>query len=341
MRLVAVTRRLLRQFARDRRTLALVFVAPVVVLSLLSLIFNSGDYHPRIAAVDLPAPFAAELTRNGATVRALAASEADAELRANRVDGVVELRGGRPAVRIEGSDPTVTRSVLFALQRAQAALMPFARATQPEISFLHGSPTMSAFDNFGPVLVGFLVFFFVFLISGISFVRERTTGTLDRMLATPLRRWEIVVGYAFGFAALVIVQSTIIALVSVYLLGMMLVGSFAYLLLITLLLAGAAMTVGMLLSAFARNEFQMIQFIPLIIVPQIFFSGLFNLETMKPWLRALGRAFPLTYGAHAMREVMIRGGGAREIAVDVVVLVGFSLLCLGLNVIALKKYRRI
>src|SRR6185436_15906805 len=113
---------------------------------------------------------------------------------------------------------------------------------EPHITFMHGSPSMSPFDNFGPVLVGFLVFFFVFMISGIAFVRERTSGTLERTLATPIRRWELVIGYALAFATLVIVQSAIIAVASVYLFGMLLAGSFAWLLVITLLLAISAMT---------------------------------------------------------------------------------------------------
>lgn len=85
----------------------------------------------------------------------------------------------------------------------------------------------------------------------------------------------------------------------------------------------------------------MIQFIPLIVVPQIFFSGLFNLETMAQWLRSFSVIMPLTYGADALREIMIRGNGWNEIAIDVYVLLGFSLLFMILNVIALKKYRKL
>ena len=82
------------------------------------------------------------------------------------------------------------------------------------------------------------------------------------------------------------------------------------------------------LSAYANNEFQMIQFIPLVIVPQIFFSGLFPMESMNKWLQMLGKAFPLTYGADAMRQVMIRNQGFTEIALDLYcVITFFTIIC--------------
>ncbi|MNI67903.1 Inner membrane transport permease YbhR [compost metagenome] len=200
---------------------------------------------------------------------------------------------------------------------------------------------MPAFDNFGPVLIGFFVFFFVFLLSGVSFLRERTGGTLERLLASPLRRWEIVVGYVLGFGIFTTLQAALIAWFATSVLGLMMVGSFWYLLLITLLLSLTALTLGTLISAFANNEFQMIQFIPLIIVPQVFFSGLFNMDTMTPWLRWLGMIMPLKYGADALRNIMVRGAGWDRIWIDVLVLAGFSFVFMILNVLALKKHRKI
>ena len=111
--------------------------------------------------------------------------------------------------------------------------------------------------------------------------------------------------------------------------------------LITLLLALTALTLGTLISAFAANEFQMIQFIPLIIVPQLFFSGLFSLDTMATWLRWIGVFMPLQYGADALRNIMIRGAGWDHIQMDVYVLAAFSLLFIVLNIVALRKHRRL
>jgi ABC-2 type transport system permease protein len=101
------------------------------------------------------------------------------------------------------------------------------------------------------------------------------------------------------------------------------------------------LTLGILLSAFANNEMQMIQFIPLVIVPQIFFSGLFDLDTISDWLSWIGPLTPLYYGADALREVMVRGYGWSHIYIDLLVLLALSVLFMVLNVAALKKYRKI
>ncbi|MGR5876801.1 ABC transporter permease [Bacillus pacificus] len=122
-----------------------------------------------------------------------------------------------------------------------------------------------------------------------SFVRERLSGTLERLLSTPIKRWEIVVGYIIGFGIFAFIQSIII--VSFFSLYFRFVCSWLYmanLLIITCMLSLTALTLGTFLSAYANNEFQMIQFIPLVIVPQIFFSGLFPIESMNKWLQMLG-----------------------------------------------------
>ena len=211
----------------------------------------------------------------------------------------------------------------------------------PEINYLHGSADMETFDYIGPFLIGFFIFFFVFLISGVSFLRERTTGTLERLLATPMRRWEMVVGYVVGFGIFTILQSAIIVSFAIYILDIMMAGSIWLVILITLMLAITALSLGTLLSAFATNELQMIQFIPLVVVPQVFFSGLFSIETMAEWLQPLSIIMPLTYGGEAIRDVMIQGDGWNDIYGNVLVLIGFSLLFMILNVLALKKHRKL
>jgi ABC-2 type transport system permease protein len=341
MRTLAVMKRILRGLHRDKRTVALVLVAPIGVLGLLSLIFDSADYRPKIAVVAAPDAFVAALETAGARLTK-GAADPHALLAALEIDAILKVTGMPPAIEltVEGSDPAVTRATLQTLTRAGANVMP-VKMLEPNVTFLHGKKDMATFDNFGPVLIGFLVFFFTFIVSGMSFVRERTTGTLERTLATPIRRHEVVLGYVLGFVVIVAVQATLIVTFSVTVLNMMLVGSFVWLLVIVLLLAIDALTLGMLLSAFARSEFQMVQFIPLVVVPQVFFSGLFPTETLSAPLIALGKLFPLTYGQHAMRQVMIRGGGLDDIWQDLVALALIAAVFLLLNVVALKKYRRL
>jgi ABC-2 type transport system permease protein len=225
--------------------------------------------------------------------------------------------------------------------KAMSPLSSLQKTVEPKVDYLHGSSKMDSFDYIGPFLIGFFIFFFVFLISGVSFLRERTTGTLERLLATPMKRWEMVAGYVIGFGIFTIIQSAIIVSFAIYVLDIMMMGSIWYVILITLMLAITALSLGTLLSAFAKNELQMIQFIPLVVVPQVFFSGLFNIETMADWLQPLSYLMPLTYGGQAIRDVMIQGDGWSQIYDEVFVLAGFSLLFMILNTLALKKHRKL
>lgn len=346
MRIRALIVRIIRQFIHDKRTLALLIIVPLVVLSLIYLVFDGDSYQPRIGAVRMPEPIAQRLIeRNAEVTRFDSAEEAEEALAGREIDAVFRFDGGAPRVKLEGSDPSKNRAVMAVMQAAMqdlAALQSRAGAPGlPAVEYLHGGPDMSTFDSLSPVLIGFFAFFFVFLIAGVSFLRERTSGTLERLLATPLRRWEIVAGYTAGFGIFTSLQAVLIAGYAVGALGSLMVGSFGYVLLIMLLLSLTALSLGTFLSAFAGTEFQMIQFIPLVIVPQVFFSGLFDLESISPWLRWLTHVTPLKYGADALRDVMIRGEGWSAIAFEVFVLLGLTLVFMAANVLALRKHRKI
>ncbi|HDX9656855.1 TPA: ABC transporter permease [Bacillus toyonensis] len=339
MRVNGVIIRIIRQFFRDKRSLAMMFGAPMLLLWLLSLIFTQKDYIPHIAVVDVPAPIVNVMKNQEASIYEYSKEKAISELEKQKIDAVIHLENGKMNLLLEGSDSSKNRAVLQILQKSteknDVSIM------KPEVNYLHGSKDFTMFDGLGPVLIGFFTFFFVFILSGVSFVRERLSGTLERLLSTPVRRWEIVVGYIIGFGIFAFIQSVIIVSFSVYVLDLYVAGSIWLTLLITCMLSLTALTLGTFLSAYANNEFQMIQFIPLVIVPQIFFSGLFPIESMNKWLQMLGKLFPLTYGADAMRQVMIRNQGFTEIALDLTVLLLFSLLFAVGNVFALKKHRKI
>ncbi|MEK0315873.1 ABC transporter permease [Cohnella sp. 56] len=340
MRIRALTVRIFRQFIRDKRTLALLFAAPLFILTLVYFVFGGGGTVPKIGAVGLPESLVQSLSVSKADIVPYeSADEARRALDRRELDAVLSLSAGKPALLLEGSDPSRSRAVLlaFAAIRGPAA----ESQVQPEVTYLHGKAGMSSFDSFGPVMIGFFSFFFVFLLAGVAFLRERTTGTMERLMATPIRRYEIVLGYLSGFGLFAIVQAALIAVFAVYVLGMYMTGSIWLILLINLLLTLTALTLGTLLSAFASSEFQIIQFVPLVIVPQAFFSGLFPLDGMSPWLHKLTYLMPLYYGGDALRDIMIRGAGFGGIAVDVAVLLGLSLLFAMLNVVALKKQRAI
>ncbi|AIQ70722.1 ABC transporter permease [Paenibacillus graminis] len=343
MRVRAITLRILQQFIHDKRTMALMFIAPLLVLSLMSLVFNGDAYEPKIGVSVGAVPFTRALEAQNATVIAYESEDlGKAALQESDLDALITLNGTTPEVMLEGSNPAANRAVMLALTAATRNLQSAAGEDQiqPKFSYLYGAEDMKTIDRFGPIMIGVFVFFFVFLIAGVSFLRERTTGTLERLLSTPLKRWEIVLGYVCGFGIFTVFQALLISWFSIQVLGIMMTGSFGYVLLMTLLLSMSALTLGTLLSAYAANELQMIQFIPLIIVPQIFLSGLFPMDTLPLWLQRIGLATPIYYGSEALMNIMIRGKGWNAIALDVYALIGFSLLFMLLNVLALRKHRK-
>lgn len=338
MRVRAVMIRILRQLKHDKRTIGLMLFAPILVLTLMSFIFGGSTYHPKIGVVNAPLHFVNSLEEGDAVVTRYSDADAEQALYNGDIDAKIDFQDGVPHVKLEGSDPTKSKVVIALVKSAS---LRSSLTVQMEVQYLFGYKDMSSFDNFGPILIGFFVFFFVFLVSGIAFLGERNSGTLERLMATPVKRWEIVLGYVLGFGVFTILQSALIAWFSIYILHIMMVGSFALVLLITILTAMTALTIGIFISAFANNELQMIQFVPIIIVPQVFFSGLFDLSTMATWLQVIGKFTPLWYVADALRSIMIRGKGWSDISFDVLVL---SLICLFfiiVNVFTLKKYRRI
>lgn len=347
MRVLAIVTRIIKQFARDKRTLALMIFAPLLILSLMYLVFAYDDFEPRLITNNIPTAVGDKLEDKGAVVivdpTEINNSQPEAIqalLEEHNADAYIRFHDRELSMTLEGSDPMINKTVLLLVQQAMSGSAN-AAGLSLDISYIYGSEGMTLFDSIGPVLIGLFIFFFVFLISGVSFLRERTTGTLQRLLATPLRRWEIVLGYIIGFGLFTTFQTTLISWYAISVLGIMMEGTFLYVLLITFLLALTALTLGTLLSAFANNEFQMIQFIPLVIVPQVFFCGLFNLETMPVWLSSISYIMPLYYGAEALQEIMIRGKGFESIFKNIFILLSFSTVFCILNIQALKKHRKL
>ncbi len=338
MRVRAVILRILRQFSHDKRTVGLMIFAPILVLTLMTFIFGGSTYEPKIAVINAPLRFVNALEKNEANVFRYTEGDAYMDITTSQLDAVINFERGVPKILLEGSDPKKSQAVMMVVQNA---LMGDRASLQPDVTYLYGYRNMATFDNFGPILIGFFVFFFVFLIAGVSFLGERNTGTLERTLATPIRRYELVLGYVGGFGIFTVLQSTLIAWYCIHVLHVLMVGSFFLVLLVTILTALVALSMGTFISAFASNELQMIQFIPIVVVPQVFFSGLFDLSTMSVWLQRFGRLMPLYYVADALQNIMIRGKNLSYIMMDIGVLLLIFIFFMVANIVALKKHRKI
>lgn len=341
MRIMALALRILRQLVNDKRTLALILFAPLLLLTLIYLILDTTATDLRVGVINAPQTYIDSLyDQNVLTVRCTE-SEAMQMIADEKIIAAVKIVSGKVYVEINGINAAKTTAVLAAIEQAKKGMAspPKERADlTTEVNYVYGSSDLGMFDNFGSLFIGFLVFFFTFLISGISFLQERTSGTLEKLLSTPIRRREIVSGYMIGFGAVTVVQAVIIAVYVIYVLNVMMIGSLWLVMLITLLSAMSALSLGMLLSTAATSEFQMIQFIPIIIVPQVFFTGLFDLS---PEWALVGKFMPLYYVGDALDRVMLRGEGFGSIAFDVGILLGLTGIFMTVNTRILKRYRRI
>jgi len=185
MRIRAIAVRIIHQFLRDKRTLALMFLAPLLVMTLMYLVFNGKTYHPNIGVVNVPEMVQSKLESSGADIHSFALDKAKSRLKDAKLDAIIQFDGTKPVITLEGSDPKINQAVLEIINQASGDVQ---SEMKPDIHYLHGNEDLNSFDHFGPVLLGVFVFFFVFLIAGVSLLRERTNGTLERILAGPLKR---------------------------------------------------------------------------------------------------------------------------------------------------------
>jgi ABC-2 type transport system permease protein len=357
-RVVAIFRRVVQEIRRDHRSVALLLVVPVVMTGLITFIVREGQ-SPAVDAVIVnpagppgalvAAALGTALEADGGTA-ALVADEAAA--RAAIEEGsasVAVLLPGQiePGVALtvtlltNGLDPAGEATQVAQVQRAMlSTIAGVTGMTVPTIerTTLYGAPSDDPMAPFAPAILGFLAYFFVYILTGISFLRERTGGTLERLMATPVARGEVVAGYLFGFGFFAMLQVGILlawGLGSVEVpaigplpsfwvgLGLPIAGSPLLAFIVVVVAALGAVSLGIFLSTFARTELQVVQFIPIVIVPQFLLCGvLFPISTLPEILQPFVGLMPLTYAVDGMRQVLIAGAdlGTTALQVDLAVL---------------------
>ncbi len=406
MRTIAIVKRVMLEMLRDKRTLALMLVAPLLILTLLYYLFQGvGTTSADLGVRSVDSQLVAALKSDDLTVHTVSTSGKDANTSAERIirdngyAGLLEQHGSTLTLTLAGDDisknalieqrlhaaqitlqakaaeTTITAqaqaltamqqqlanltSMLTAANIPLAAPMPAASAqpstpaipstssappkTAPatvSIHYLYGTKDSTFFTNLLPVLMAFVVFFFVFIISGMALLHERTTGTLYRLLATPITFREILGGYLAGYGLFAVIQTCLIMLFAIQVFKIQILGSLWLVTLISILIALTALALGLLISAFAKTEFQMMQFIPVVIIPQIFFSGLISVDSMPRWLQVIAHIMPLYWGATSMSDVIERGSGFGDVAPHLMVLVGFLLAFFVLNMLTMRTLRR-
>ena len=391
---LALTKRILQQFAHDPRTVVMLIIAPVLVLWLFSVLLGGPEYRPMLAGVDLPEEIVSVLKGQEATFEEMDALTAAEKLSNGEIDAVLSLDGnGVLQIKVEGTNTARTSAVMGVinttvqevaanqrekiseelrdklegliggvtelsdalkssvklitqLSEVLATFGVYPVSPMPtlpdsldipdltdiesrliisdiELSFLHGSDDWNAFDFFGPVFIGIYVFIFVFITSGMSLITERTGGTMERLLATPIKPWQLVLGFCLGFGLVSLIQATIVLWACITLVGFPNEGSLATVVTITFSLALVSLSLGLLVSGLARTPLQVIQFMLLLVIPQVLLSGIFDLSQSPVWMQVLSKFFPITYGAEALRDIMLRGATLTDVGGELGILWAF------------------
>jgi ABC-2 type transport system permease protein len=372
-RIAALFRRVTAEIRRDRPSLALLFIMPLLITGLVTFILREAQT-PVLDAVIVAGEGPAGAAMAGALGNAIEAQGGDATTAPDEAtarsmveDGSASiaivlpaiLDGGSPVTVItDGLDPTSEVGQVAALQKAVISATTAAGGiTLPTVDHetIYGSPNDDPVSPYAPALLAFFVYFFVYLLTGVSFLRERTGGTLERLMATPVSRGEIVTGYTLGFGVFALVQ---VALIMCWVLGTVEVpaigplpsfaiglgvpsnGSPLIAYLVVVLLAMGAVSLGIFLSTFAHTELQIIQFIPIVLVPQFLLSGiLFPISSLPSIIQPFAVIMPVTYAVNGLRQVIIRGAdlGVTALQVDLVVLTGFALFFAAIAALTIRR----
>jgi ABC-2 type transport system permease protein len=373
-RLLAVMERIFRNLKNDKRTLMEIFVAPIFVMLIFGTAFGSevrdvsvvivnNDQGLSVPLGNMPSKLSDNIISNLNTSVVTVKYANDVSQAVNMVkDGkaygviifphnftrdfysktqnssnsdnaTVELRLDRSNSNVADAISKTVTAAVFKTITDIGSEMPINVDTGNAIY----AQNARYIDFFVPGVMAFTVYQLTTLLALIAFVGERTSGTLYRLMASPLKETEIVTGYTLAFSILGTVQAALLLIVGITVFNITVVGSIVLAFAVTALLAIVSVSLGVLLSSVARREIQAIQLIPFIVLPALLLSGIFlPLEAIPSWLRPAAYIFPTTYAVEAIRSVLLRGWGLDKILIDVIVLFAFIAAFLTLAMLTLR-----
>ena len=370
-RAFAVTKRVLRDLKNDRRQLALIFIAPLLVISIFGVAFTGSVKDVRVVVVNgdtavgnssLSDKIISNFDTSVLNV-AYANSESDAVGQVQNgsasaaivfpshfTQSVVARASGQTSVPpanttitllADKSNPNVSDPIIATVNTAVAqTIQGLGRQAPVSVDSTNAVYGANAqfIDFFAPGIICIAVWQLTTLLTLISFVGERTSGTLSRLLASPLKESELVAGYAVAFGIIGIAQSAVLLSAAVILFHVTIVGDVLLAFGVIALLAIVSEGLGIMLSSFARREAQAIQFLPIVVLPAFLLSGVFwPIQAIPEWLRPVSYVLPTTYAVEAVRSVILRGWGLDKIYPDVIALLIFAGVFLALATILLRR----
>lgn len=239
-----------------------------------------------------------------------------------------------------------TRRVLDQLRhdhRSIALILVVPALLLTAVYFLYENETLPpgvprTFDRVGLMMLAIFPFVVMFLVTSITMLRERTSGTLERLLTTPIHKADLLFGYGLAFSIMAALQSLVATAVAYWIFGLDIHGSPGLVVMIAVINAVLGVALGLLCSAFARTEFQAVQFMPVVVVPQILLCGLFVArERMNEALEAVSNVLPLTFSVDALQEIATNTEPTDQLWMDAGVIVAIVLAVLVLASLTLRR----
>jgi len=375
-RVMAVSRRVFRDVANDKRSLAMLFLAPIFAMCVFGIAFSGDVEDVNVIIVNQDQGYTPPLG-NTTYLSQTIISNLDTEvLNIQNMNNVDEARqkvtdgsasaviifpenftqnammatknpsSGTTAEIIIQGDDTITNIKNAILKTVSDAITdtmseegvnPALKITSEPI---YGQDA-EFIDFFVPGILAFVVYLLTTILTLITFVGERANGTLERVLASPVTEGEVVTGYAITFGTLGILQVALLLVIAILVFNIIVVGNVLLAFLAVAILAVTCQALGILLSSLAKRPEQAIQFFPFVVLPAFLLSGVFwPLQAIPEWLRPFSYLVPPTYAVEACRAVMLKGWGLEKIWPDLAALVLFAILFLGLAVWSLKRGKK-
>jgi len=347
-RIYAVALRVVRQLKRDRRTIGLITFLPIFLMVLFGYALSGEMSGINLGLVESGGHISQmsylEGVKDFNLIHLGSESDAEKQILDGKLKGAVIDLPGEIRVLLDASTPQIANAIMAYVNagmggdeqhksgvRVGSAVQDDLTKTtsiRPRIiqRYIYGYD-LHTMDSGGPAILGLVVFFFTFILAAISFLRERTQGTLEKFMVSPMNNLEMVTGYLVGFSLFAFVQSVTTLLVVVFLFGVPMQGN-PLIALMTILLVGIVATVlGAFFSSFAKTEFQVVQFIPMVILPQVVLTGVWwPLESVPDFIRPISYLMPLTYSNDALRMVMLKDASIFDILYPDLVALGLFFL---------------